>query len=123
MNRTRNDDMNKPLPKLLTLTDTAVSHINRLITQSEKPVLGLHVAVKNTGCAGMAYDVNYADAPPPNSIKIEDKGITLYVDNFASVFLAGSQVDYKIEALGAGFHFSNPNATGECGCGESFTVG
>ncbi len=118
-----NKPLNRPAPKLLTLTDTAVSHINALMVQSDTPMLGLHVSVKNTGCAGMAYDVNYASETPPNSIKIEDKGITLYVDNFASVFLAGAQVDYKTELLSAGFHFSNPNATGECGCGESFTVG
>ncbi len=115
--------MNKPSPhKLLTLTEKAVNHINGLISESDKPIDGLHISVRNTGCAGMAYEVNYAKEEPKNSVKVEDKGITLYIDNFASVFLAGSQIDYKTELLSSGFTFDNPNITGECGCGESFTV-
>ncbi len=110
--------------KLLSLTDKAALHINNLLNKADSTtnIKGLHITVKNTGCAGMAYDVNYAEDIPANSLHIEDKNIQLYVDNFASVFLAGSVIDYKSDLLSAGFTFENPNATGECGCGESFTI-
>ncbi len=125
-NERSTEEMNAQSPKLLTLTDAAATHIGSLIKLGHKKntkIMGLHISVKNTGCAGMAYQVEYASTQPENSILVADKTITLFIDNFASVFLAGSVMDYKTDLLSAGFTFKNPNVTGECGCGESFTVG
>ena len=113
--------------KLLSLTDKAANHLAQLLDApngaDKDKIIGLHILVKNTGCAGMAYDVHYCAEVPENTVEIFDKGIRLFVDNFASVFLAGSVMDYTQDILSAGFKFTNPNVTGECGCGESFTVG
>lgn len=127
------------MQKLLTLTEKAAEHAKKLISEAKNPIEGLRISVKNTGCAGMSYDVNYVPFPEKGNeglekneallqqqktkdICVEDKGIKLFVDPFASVFLAGSIIDYKSGLLSAGFVFNNPNAKQSCGCGESFTV-
>jgi iron-sulfur cluster assembly protein len=108
--------------KALTLTDAAAERIKTLIERSEKPVLGLRVGVSNKGCSGMSYSIEYVTEEKPFEDKVEDKGVRLYIDPMALMFIVGSEMDYREDKLQAGFVFENPNATAHCGCGESFTV-
>jgi iron-sulfur cluster assembly protein len=108
--------------KALTLTDAAAARIKTLIERSDKPVLGLRVGVSNKGCSGMSYSIEYVTEEKPFEDKVEDKGVCLYIDPMALMFIVGSEMDYREDKLQAGFVFENPNATAQCGCGESFTV-
>jgi len=105
--------------KIMTLTDAAVARINEIIEDSDKPVTGVRVGVKNAGCAGMAYTLNYIDAPVAGDDHVEQSGVHVYVEPKATLFLLGTVMDFEETDLKAGFTFKNPNQTGECGCGES----
>lgn len=109
-------------PQVLTLTDAAAERVKRLIANSDKPVLGLRIGVKTRGCSGMSYNVEYADAPKKFEEVVEDKGVKIFIDPTAVMFLVGSVMDYTDEKFHAGFTFTNPNEKGRCGCGESFHV-
>jgi iron-sulfur cluster assembly protein len=101
------------------LTEAAAERIKSVIAQADKPVAGLRVGVKNGGCAGMEYTMNYADQIAPGDEVIEDKGVKLLIDQKAVLFLFGTEMDYKVDKLSSQFVFNNPNQTSACGCGES----
>ena len=107
----------RPRPKVVTLTDAAAARIRELM--AEKGVGFLRVGVKNAGCAGMAYTLSYVDAPVAGDDHVEEKGVHVYVEPKATLFLLGTVMDFEETDLRSGFTFKNPNQTGECGCGES----
>ncbi len=110
-----------PAP-LMTLTDAAAERVKQLMAKATKPIVGLRVGVKAQGCSGMSYYVEYAEEKKKFEEVIQDKGVTLLIDPAATMFLIGSEMDYKEDKLQSGFTFSNPNEKGRCGCGESFHV-
>ena len=112
----------RPRPKVVTLTDAAAERVRQIMAKAERPVIGVRVGVKNGGCAGMEYTMEYADAPKPSDEVVEDKGVKLLIDPKAVLFLIGTEMDYEEEKLKQGFVFKNPNEKGRCGCGESFHV-
>jgi len=109
----------RPRPQVMRLTEAAASRIKSVMAQAGKPVAGVRVGVKNGGCAGMEYTMEYADAVNPTDEIVEDKGVKLLIDPKAVLFLLGTEMDYKTEKLFAQFVFNNPNQTSACGCGES----
>ena len=108
----------RPRPQVMRLTEAAASRIKSVMAQAGKPVAGVRVGVKNGGCAGMEYTMEYADAVNPTDEIVEDKGVKLLIDPKAVLFLLGTEMDYKTEKLSAQFVFNNPNQTSACGCGE-----
>ena len=114
--------MNKPLPKVMTLTEKAAERVKQIIQASDKPIAGLKVGVKNGGCAGMEYTLDYAETFEPGADVIEDKGVKIMIDPKAVLFLLGTQMDYEVSKLSSGFVFNNPNQTSACGCGESVAI-
>jgi iron-sulfur cluster assembly protein len=109
-------------PALITLTDAAAERVKALLSKSGKPVEGLRVGVRARGCSGMSYVVEYAEAKKKFEEVVEDKGVKIFIDPAAVMFLVGSQMDYVEDKLQSGFVFTNPNEKGRCGCGESFSV-
>jgi len=109
----------RPRPQVMRLTDAAADRIKTVMAKSDRPIAALRVGVKNGGCAGMAYTMEYAEAVGPHDEVVEDKGVRILVDPKAVLFLLGTEMDYKVEKLSAQFIFNNPNQTGACGCGES----
>jgi iron-sulfur cluster assembly protein len=112
----------RPRPKVVTLTDRAAERVKEIMGRAEKPYAGLRVGVKNGGCAGQEYVLEYAEAAAPLDEVVEDKGVTILVDPKAVLFLLGTEVDYEVSRLAAKFTFNNPNQTDACGCGESVTI-
>ena len=111
--------MARPRPQVMKLTDAAAARIRDIMGRSERPVAGLRVGVKNGGCAGMAYTMEYAQSVNPTDEIVEDKGVKILIDPKAVLFLLGTEMDYKTDKLSAQFVFNNPNQTSACGCGES----
>lgn len=109
----------RPRPQVMRLTEAAASRIRSVMAQAGKPVAGVRVGVKNGGCAGMEYTMEYADAVKLTDEVVEDKGVKILIDPKAVLFLLGTEMDYKTEKLSAQFVFNNPNQTSACGCGES----
>jgi iron-sulfur cluster assembly protein len=107
---------------MITLTDAAAERVRRLMDRSEKPVLGLRVGVSTKGCSGLSYNVEYADEKKQFEEVVEDKGVRIFIDPTAIMFLIGSEMDYVDDKFQSGFVFRNPNEKGRCGCGESFHV-
>lgn len=107
---------------IMSVTEAAAARIRDLTETAGKPVLGLRVGVKNGGCAGMAYTVEFADELGPLDEVVEDKGVKLAVDPKALMFLLGTEMDYEASTVSSGFVFRNPNQVGSCGCGESVTL-
>lgn len=112
----------RPRPQVMRLSEAAATRIKELMAKSDRPIAGLRVGVKNGGCAGMEYTMEYVDSIGPMDEVVEDKGVKLIVDPKAVMFLLGTEMDYKREKLGARFIFSNPNQTEACGCGESVVI-
>jgi iron-sulfur cluster assembly protein len=112
----------RPRPKVVTLTDRAAGRVKEIMARAEKPYVGLRVGVKNGGCAGQEYVIEYAEAAAPLDEVVEDKGVTILVDPKAVLFLIGTEVDYEVSRLASKFTFRNPNQTDACGCGESVTI-
>jgi iron-sulfur cluster assembly protein len=106
-------------PQVMRLTDAAATRIKEVMARAIKPVAGVRVGVKNGGCAGMEYTMEYAEAVGPADEVIEDKGVKIMIDPKAVLFLLGTEMDYKTDKLSAQFIFNNPNQTSACGCGES----
>jgi iron-sulfur cluster assembly protein len=113
-----------PLPsfKVLTLTDAAANRVHDIIAKAERPIVGVRVGVKNGGCAGMSYTMEYAEEGRPGEDVVEDKGVKVFVDPKAVLFLLGTEMDYQTTKLAAQFVFNNPNQTSACGCGESVAI-
>ena len=112
----------RPRPKVVTLSDAAAARVKEIMAKAEKPYAGLRVGVKNGGCAGQEYVLEYADKIEPLDEVIEDKGVTILVEPKAVLFLIGAEIDYETTRLSAKFVFRNPNETDACGCGESVTI-
>jgi iron-sulfur cluster assembly protein len=109
----------RPRPQVMRLTDAAANRIKDILARADKPIAGVRVGVKNGGCAGMSYTMDYAEAINPTDEVVEDKGVRLLIDPKAVLFLLGTEMDYKTDKLAAQFVFNNPNQTSACGCGES----
>lgn len=108
---------------VLTLTDRAAERVKKLIDASpEEGVLGLRVGIKTRGCSGLSYFVEYAKEQKRFEDVVEDKGVKLFVDPTAVMFILGSEMDYVEDKIESGFVFRNPNEKSRCGCGESFAV-
>jgi len=112
----------RPRPQVMRLTDAAASRIKNILSNAERPIAGVRVGVKNGGCAGMSYTMEYAEAAAPTDEVVEDKGVRLFVDPKAVMFLLGTEMDFKVDKLTSGFVFNNPNQTSACGCGESVAL-
>jgi iron-sulfur cluster assembly protein len=112
----------RPRPKVVTLTDTAAERVREIMAKAEKPYAGLRVGVKNGGCAGQEYVLEYAETAGPLDEVVEDKGVRILIEPKAVLFLLGSEIDYEVTRLAARFVFHNPNETDACGCGESVTI-
>jgi iron-sulfur cluster assembly protein len=105
----------------ITLTEAAVDRVKTYLKNRGKGV-GLRLGLKTSGCSGLAYVLEFVDELGPGDEVYEHNGVNLIIDAKSKVYLEGLQVDFVKEGLNEGFKFENPNATGECGCGESFTV-
>ena len=105
----------------ITLTETAADRINTFLQNRGKGV-GLRLAVRPSGCSGMAYVIEFADVVEDSDEVFEDHGVKVIIDKKSMIYLDGTELDYTKEGLNEGFKFNNPNVSGECGCGESFTV-
>jgi iron-sulfur cluster assembly protein len=112
----------RPRPKVVTLTDRAAERVKAIMAKGDKPYIGLRVGVKNGGCAGQEYVMEYAEVPAPLDEVVEDKGVTILVDPKAILFLIGTEIDFETTRLASKFVFNNPNQTDACGCGESVTI-
>jgi iron-sulfur cluster assembly protein len=109
-------------PKVVRLTDAAAERVKAIMEKAEGRYVGVRVGVKNGGCAGMEYTMDYAESRGPIDEVVEDKGVTILVDPKAVLFLLGTEMDYVTDKLSAKFMFNNPNQTEACGCGESVTI-
>ena len=109
-------------PQVMRLTEAAAERIKTVMAKADHPFAAVRVGVKNGGCAGMSYYMEYADKIDPLDEMIEDKGVRILVDPKAVLFLLGTEMDYKVEKLAAQFVFNNPNQTAACGCGESVQI-
>jgi iron-sulfur cluster assembly protein len=109
----------RPRPQVMSVTDAAAAKVREILGRFDPPLAGLRVGVKNAGCAGMTYTLDPVEEPNPADDIVTDKGVTLYVDSKAVLFLLGSVMDHRTTKFSSGFVFENPNQVGECGCGES----
>ena len=109
----------RPRPQVMRLTDAAADRIKAVMAKAARPIAAVRVGVKNGGCAGMSYTMEYAEKVNPLDEVVEDKGVRILIDPKAVLFLLGTEMDYKVEKLSAQFLFNNPNQTSACGCGES----
>ena len=110
------------IPKAISLTDRAAERIKLIMSLAETPKIGVRLGVKNGGCAGMEYTMDYAEARDPLDEVVEDKGVMILIEPKAVLFLLGTQMDYEEGVMSSGFIFNNPNQTDACGCGESVTI-
>ena len=107
---------------IITLSDNAAKRIKEIMAGAKKDSTGVRIGVKAGGCAGMSYIMEYAKSSNPNDEVIEDKGVKVYIDAGAIMYLLGTEMDYKIDQFSSSFVFKNPNETERCGCGESFKI-
>ena len=107
---------------IIKLSDNAATRIKEIMSNAEKESLGVRVSVKTGGCAGMSYVMEYTNEVKPNDELIEDKGVKVFIDPAAVMYLLGTQMDYKKDKFSSSFVFNNPNETERCGCGESFKI-
>lgn len=110
----------RPRPKILSMTDAAAARVRELMAKGEG--VGLRVGVKNGGCAGMEYTLEFAGEQKPFDEVVEDKGAKVLIEAKALMFLLGTQMDYQTTVLKSGFVFNNPNQISACGCGESVEI-
>ena len=109
----------RPKPQVVRLTEAAAERIKAVMAKADRPIAAVRVGVKNGGCAGMSYTMDYAEKIEPLDEIVEDKGVRILIDPKAVLFLLGTEMDYKVDKLSAQFVFNNPNQTAACGCGES----
>ena len=112
----------RPRPQVVSLTPAAADRVREIIARSESPIAGLRVGIKNGGCAGQEYVLDYAQEIGPLDEVVTDQGVTILVEPSAVLFLLGTVVDYEVTRLSSKFVFRNPNQTDACGCGESVTI-
>ena len=112
----------RPRPKVVTLSERAAVRVREIMDKAEKPYAGLRVGVKNGGCAGSEYVLEYAATAGPLDETVEEKGVTILIEPKAVLFLIGTEIDYEVTRLASKFVFRNPNQTDACGCGESVTI-
>jgi len=112
----------RPRPKVVTLTDAAAARMGEIMSDAEENFIGVKIGVKNGGCAGMEYTMDYATEAGPMYEIVEENGIKILIDPKAILFLIGTQIDFVTEKLSQRFVFNNPNQTDACGCGESVTI-
>ncbi len=108
--------------QIIKLSDNAAERIKQIMSEAENSAIGVRVGVKSGGCAGMSYVMEYAKDIKPNEEVIEEKGVKVFIDPKAIMYLLGTEMDYKKEKFSSQFIFKNPNETERCGCGESFKV-
>jgi iron-sulfur cluster assembly protein len=108
------------MKQVITLSDNAANRIKEIMSNNEKNSIGVRVGVKSGGCAGMSYIMEYTKEINPADEIIEDKGVKVFIDPSAVMYLLGTEMDYKQEQFSSTFVFKNPNETERCGCGESF---
>jgi len=111
--------MNK---QIISLSNNAANRIKEIMSNAEENSIGVRIGVKSGGCAGMSYVMEYAKKIDPSDELIEDKGVKVFIDPGAIMYLLGTEMDYKKEQFSSSFVFNNPNETERCGCGESFKV-
>ena len=109
----------RPRPQVMRLSEAAAARIKELMAKADRPIAGVRVGVKNGGCAGMEYTMEYVESIGPTDEVVEDKGVKLLIDPKAVLFLLGTEMDWKVGKLSSQFVFNNPNQTSACGCGES----
>ena len=109
-------------PKAVKLSDAAAARIREIMDNAEGKYQGVRVGVTNGGCAGMSYTMDYAEEAKPFEEVVEDKGVKVFIDPKAIMFLIGTELDFVREKLGARFTFNNPTQTAACGCGESVSI-
>ena len=112
----------RPRPQVMRLTEAAAERIKAVMAKADRPIAAVRVGVKNGGCAGMSYYMEYAEKVDPLDEVIEDKGVRILIDPKAVLFLLGTEMDFRVDKLSAGFVFNNPNQTSACGCGESVAL-
>ena len=112
----------RPRPQVMRLTEGAAARIKDILSRADQPIAGVRVGVKNGGCAGMSYTMEYAERANPTDEVVEDKGVRLLIDPKAVLFLIGTEMEYRTDKLSSGFVFNNPNQTSACGCGESVAL-
>ena len=110
------------MKQIIKLSNNAANRIKEIMSGIASGAVGVRVAVKSGGCAGMSYIMEYTKEVNPNDEIIEDKGVKLFVDPGAIMYLLGTEMDYKKDEFSSSFVFKNPNETERCGCGESFKV-
>ena len=110
------------MKQIITLSDKAAERIKQIMSAAKDGSIGVRVGVKSGGCAGMSYIMEYINKPNPNDEIIEDKGVKVFIDSAAVMYLLGTEMDYKKEDFSSYFVFKNPNETERCGCGESFKI-
>ena len=108
--------------QVIRLSDNAANRIKEIMSKAENTAIGVRVGVKSGGCAGMSYVMEYAKEAKKNEEVIEDKGVKVFIDSNAIMYLLGTEMDYKTDKFSSQFVFKNPNETERCGCGESFKV-
>src|ERR1700758_629425 len=109
----------RPKTQVVRLTESAAERIKAVMAKADRPIAAVRVGVKNGGCAGMSYTMEYAETINPLDEIVQDKGVRILIDPKAVMFLLGTEMDYKVDKLSAQFVFNNPNQTSACGCGES----
>lgn len=109
-------------PQMMTITDAAAERIRALMAGRGKPSVGVRIGVRSRGCSGLSYTLEYADEKGKFDEMVEAKGVTVLIDPKATMFLLGTEMDYREDKLESGFVFRNPNEKGRCGCGESFHI-
>ena len=108
--------------QVIKLSDNAANRIKEIMSKADNTAIGVRVGVKSGGCAGMSYMLEYAKEAKKNEEVIEDKGVKVFIDANAVMYLLGTEMDYKKDKFSSQFVFKNPNETERCGCGESFKV-
>ena len=122
MNQIRPARPRRERPKPVRLTEAAAARLSEIMRDADGKYLGLRVGVTNGGCAGMSYTMAYAEETRPFEEVVDEKGVKIFIDPKAILFLIGTELDFVQEKLGARFTFNNPNQTAACGCGESVAI-
>ena len=108
--------------QVIKLSDNAANRIKQIMSKADSAAIGVRIGVKSGGCAGMSYIMEYANEIKPNEEVIEEKGVKVFIDPKAIMYLLGTEMDYKQQKFSSQFVFKNPNETERCGCGESFEI-